>query len=198
MKEILEKYLPHRAVEDCISLIKEHKASVHIVSERKTRHGDYRKLPTGQVKITVNANLNKYRFLITFIHEFAHLVAYEKYGNRINPHGVEWKISFQKLMLPFINPSIFPEKLLPLLARHFKNPTASSDTDAVLSLALKEFDPSNHKNYIFEIPKGTKFRLDNGRIFIKGSKRVKRYECKCLQTGNVYVFQPHSEVEVIN
>lgn len=195
MEDILKKYLPERAVQPSIELIKKHRVYLQIVGERKTRHGDYRKLPTGQIKITVNANLNKYKFLITLIHEFAHLVAYEKYGYRIKPHGIEWKQSFQQLMLPFLKPEIFPQKLLPLLANHFRNPSASSDTDAVLSLALKEFDAPNLKNYIFEIPMGKKFRIENGRVFIKGKKRTKRYECKCEHTGQIYVFQPHAEVE---
>lgn len=195
MDKILKKYLPERAVKPCIQLIKSHRVMLQIVGQRKTRHGDYRKLASGQVKITVNGSLNKYRFLMTLIHEFAHLVAYKKYGYRIKPHGQEWKDSFQQLMLPFLRPEIFPSKLLPLLANHFRNPTASSDTDAILSLALKEFDAPNSKNYIFEIPLGNRFRLDNGRIFTKGKKRIKRYECKCEQTGQTYIFQPHAEVE---
>ncbi len=197
MEDVLIKYVPERAIQPCVELIKKHRVYLQIVGQRKTRHGDYRKLPTGQVKITVNASLNKYKFLMTLIHEFAHLVAYEKYGYQIKPHGLEWKNSFQKLMLPFLRPEIYPSKLLPLLARHFRNPTASSDTDAVLSVALKEFDPPNLKNYIFEIPIGNRFRLENGRIFKKGRKRIKRYECTCEQTGQVYVFQPHAEVEPI-
>lgn len=195
MEEVLKKYIPERAVHPCIELVKKHRVSLQIVGKRKTRHGDYRKLPNGQVKITVNASLNKYRFLVTLIHEFAHLVAYEKHGNYIKPHGVEWKHSFQLLILPFLNPEIFPNKILPLLAKHFRNPTASSDTDAILSVALKEFDPPNLKNYIFEVPIGKRFRIESGRVFRKGKKRVKRYECTCEQTGQVYVFQPHAEVE---
>lgn len=195
MNEILIKYIPERAVEPCVALVKKHKVYLQIVGQRKTRHGDYRKLPNGQVKITVNASLNKYKFLMTLVHEFAHLAAYKNYGNRIKPHGKEWKHCFQQLMLPFLHPEIFPSKLLPLLAKHFRNPTASSDTDAVLSLALKEFDPPNLKNYIFEIPLGNRFRIENGRVFTKGKKRIKRYECTCEQTGQVYVFQPHAEVE---
>ena len=195
MEGVLKKYVPERAVQPCIELIKKHRVYLQIVGQRKTRHGDYRKLPTGQVKITVNANLNKYKFLMTLVHEFAHLLAYEKYGNKIKPHGIEWKQCFQHLMLPFLSPEIFPNKLLPLLAKHFRNPTASSDTDAVLSVALKEFDTPNLKNYIFEIPMGKRFRTENGRIFTKGKKRVKRYECTCEHTGQIYVFQPHAEVE---
>lgn len=195
MEDVLQKYLPERAIKHCISLIKEHRVYLQIVNQRKTRHGDYRKLPSGQVKITVNANLNKYRFLITLVHEFAHLVAYKKYGNYIKPHGLEWKKSFQQLMLPFIRPEIFPDQLLPLLANHFRNPTASSDTDANFAIALKQFDPPNSKNYIFEIPLGKRFSIDGGRVFTKGKKLVKRYECICEQTGQTYVFQPHAEVE---
>ena len=195
MKDVLKKYLPERAVQPTIQLIQKHRVQLQIVGQRKTRHGDYRKLPTGQVKITVNASLNQYKFLMTLIHEFAHLFAYEKYGNSIKPHGLEWKQSFQLLMLPFLTPEIFPNKLLPLLAKHFRNPTASSDTDAVLSVALKEFDPPNLKNYIFEIPMGKRFRIENGRVFTKGKKRIKRYECTCEHTGQIYVFQPHAEVE---
>lgn len=195
MEDVLKKYLPERAVKPSVELIKKHRVYLQIVNQRKSKHGDYRKLPSGQVKITVNANLNPYRFLITLIHEFGHLVAYQKYGYSIKPHGIEWKHSFQQLMLPFISPEIFPNKVLPLLANHFRNPTASSDTDAVLSLALKEFDAPNSKSYIFEIPMGKRFRIDNGRIFTKGKKRIKRYECICEHTGQTYVFQPHAEVE---
>ncbi len=79
--------------------------------------------------------------------------------------------------VPFLRPEVFPNQLLPLLARHFKNPKASSDTDASLALALKQFDPENDKNYIFEIPFGGHFRLYNGKIFKRGKQRVKRFEC---------------------
>ena len=140
MNETLQKYLPERAVESCFELIRENGVHLKIVNERVTRHGDYRRMPDGKHQITVNATLNKYRFLITLVHEIAHLVAFEKYGRRIKPHGMEWKRTFQYLMLPFIRPEIFPSTLLPLLAKHFRNPKASSSTDTQLSIALKAFD----------------------------------------------------------
>jgi hypothetical protein len=86
---------------------------------------------------------------------------------------------------------------LPLLARHFKNPTASSDTDATLSLALKQFDKQNDKNYIFEIPYGSVFRIHNGKIFKKMALRVKRYECLEISSGRMYLFNPNAEVELL-
>lgn len=197
MKDHLLNYLPQGAVEPIFELIKSQHVHLKIVNERVTRHGDYRNLPNGEHQITVNANLNKYRFLITLIHEIAHLAAFTKYGRRIKPHGKEWKNTFQLLMLPFLRPDIFPNQILPLLALHFKNPKASSDSDARLSLALKQFDPENDKNYIFEIPMGATFRLYNGRIFQRGHKRIKRYECIEISTGRMYLFNPNAEVEFL-
>lgn len=197
MTEILEKYIPQASVAPAFNLIKTHNVHLKIVNQRVTRHGDYRKLSNGQHQITVNTSLNKYRFLITLIHEIAHLEAFERYGRLIKPHGIEWKRTFQILMLPYIRPEVFPNQLLPLLARHFKNPTASSDTDTKLALALKQFDPENDKNYIFEIPLGSNFRLYNGKIFKRGKQRVKRYECVEIATGRVYLFNPNAEVEFL-
>jgi hypothetical protein len=197
LNETLSKYIPEHAVKPVFELIVANQVHLKIVNERVTRHGDYRKGLSGKHEITVNASLNKYRFLITLIHEISHLVAFEKFGRNIKPHGNEWKYSFQIMMVPFIRPEIFPSNLLPLLARHFKNPTASSDTDATLALALKQYDAQNDKNYIFEIPYGCVFRIPNGKIFKKIALRVKRYECIEVNSGRIYLFNPNAEVEVL-
>jgi hypothetical protein len=197
MSSVLKTYLPIKAVTSVEELLSNYKVHLKIVNERRTKHGDYRPLPNGGHQITINANLNPYRFLITLIHEIAHLLVFNNYKNRVKPHGLEWKLTFQQLMLPLINPQIFPEKLLPLIANHFKNPRASSDTDAKLSVALKAYDKPTNKSYIFEIPAGTHFSLPNGKIFIKQHKLRKRYMCKELSTGRQYVFQPNAQVEVL-
>ena len=100
-------------------------------------------------------------------------------------------------MLPFLNPEIFPNNLLPLLANHFKNPKASSDTDVSLAFALKQFDEANDRTYVFEIPLGQTFKLYNGKVYKKSHKRVKRIECVEVKTGKLYLFNPNVEVEVI-
>ena len=197
MSKTLGKYIPQASVASVFQLITTHNIHLKIVSERVTRHGDYRKMPNGQHQITVNSNLNSFRFLITLIHEIAHLIAFKKYGRAIKPNGIEWKRTFQQLMLPYLRPEIFPKKILPFLAIHFKNPKASSDTDVNLSLALKQYDAPNNKNYIFEIPLGRRFRLYNGKIFKRGPRRVKRFECIEISSGKVYLFNPNAEVELL-
>lgn len=98
-------------------------------------------------------------------------------------------------MLPFIRPEIFPNALLPLIAHHFKNPTASSDTDARLSVALQSFDQNFDKNFVYQLPYGSTFRTANGRVFKKGDKKIKRYECTEVTTGRIYLFQPNAPIE---
>jgi len=197
MQDTILNHIPKQAQAQVLQLLEEDGLSVIVKKERKTRHGDYRKLPNGKHQITINSNLNSYRFLITLIHEIAHYDAYKRYGRFIKPHGLEWKHSFQHLMLPFLNPDVFPLKLLPLLARHFKNPKASSDTDTALAYALKQYDPPNDKTYVFEVPQGSVFKLYNGRVFKMVGKRTKRYECVEVKSGKVYLFNPNAEVEVI-
>ena len=198
MHKTLEHFIPEKAIPQVIELLNHDHLVVKIKNERKTRHGDYRKLRNNMHQITLNANLNHYRFLMTLIHEIAHFEAYQKHGRFIKPHGVEWKRTFQHLMLPFINPQIFPNQLLPLLAKHFKNPKASSDSDAQLSLALKQFDAPTDKVYVFEVPLGSTFKLYHGRVFKKGIKRTKRFECIEIKTGKLYLFNPNAEVELLN
>lgn len=197
MQNDLQQYLPKQSLSQVLKLLDHDHLVVKVKNERRTRHGDYKKLPNDSHQITINSNLNTYRFLLTLLHEIAHFEVYKQYGRSIKPHGIEWKHKFQHIMLPFLNPDIFPETLLPLLANHFKNPKASSDTDQQLSLALKQFDETNNLHYVFEVPLGKEFKLYNGKTFRKGSKRVKRFECIELKTGRTYLFNPNAEVELI-
>jgi SprT protein len=198
MVDALQDFIPSAAFDKVTELLLHDNLVVKIKKERKTRHGDYRRLPNGKHQITINSNLNAYRFLITLIHEVAHFETYKAYGKMIKPHGLEWKLVFQHLMLPFIRPEVFPNDVLPLLAIHFKNPKASSDSDPVLALKLKQYDAPNGKTFIFEVPEGSTFKLYNGKMFRKGPKRRTRFECTELSSGRLYVFNPNAEVELIN
>ncbi|MBT8266202.1 MAG: SprT-like domain-containing protein [Bacteroidia bacterium] len=197
MQNTLRNYIPETALERIEGLLDQDQLILKILKERKTRHGDYKSMPNGKHQITVNSNLNTYRFLITLVHEIAHFETYKTFGRSVKPHGKEWKQTFQHLMLPFLNPDVFPEDLLSLLAHHFKNPKASSDTDSKLALALKQYDAPNDKNFVFEIPVGSYFKLYNGRKFQKGNKRIKRFECVEIKTGKLYLFNPNAEVELL-
>lgn len=129
------------------------------------------------------------------IHEIAHHVTYQKFG-RVQPHGKEWKAVFQHLMLPFLQPEIFPITILPHLANYLKNPKASTDTDVKLSLALRDFKADVGKNFIFDIPYGSVFQFKN-KLYKRGNKRRTRYECLNLANKKVYLFNQNVEVVLV-
>jgi len=167
-----------------------------ISKSRSSKLGDYRPPfgPHGH-RISVNHNLNPYAFLITTVHEFAHLEAWNRYQNKIKPHGKEWKICFKQLMQPFIRTNIFPADVQIALIRYMENPAASSCTDLDLFRVLKKYDPQNERLHIVEqLPENTFFSLKNGRIFQKKEKIRKRYRCLELKTKRVYLFSPIAEV----
>ena len=193
--KVFQDYVPHAAVTLLSKYIKHWKVNLIIKQRRITKHGDFKLFSEGLHQISVNNSENPYRFLITVIHEIAHLVAFKEFGYSIKPHGKEWKRCYQKLMGPFLRPEIFPQDLLNLLKNHFKNPKASSDSDFNLVVELNKFDPKTEKNYIFELDFGAVFEIHNGRKFVLGSKRKKRFECKEISTQRKYLFSPHARVK---
>jgi len=194
MSEALLKYIPENAIELVDEILQNHPIDIKIVNNRVTKHGDFKKLKNGNAQITLNNTLNKYQFLLTLIHEIAHFVTYKQH-KRVKPHGIEWKINFQHLMLPFLQPKIYPNELLPFLAHYFKKPKASTGSDVHLTLALKQYDDLSGKIFIFEIAHGTVFTFNN-RTFKKGNKRRTRFECIELISNKSYLFNQNAEVEV--
>lgn len=170
---------------------------IEIKKQRKTCYGDYRRYSNGNHKISLNNNLKPEVFLLTLLHEIAHLVTFLKYGRTIKPHGIEWKLNYKMLMLPLINDCVFNTKLLPLIANHFKNPKASIDSNHQLSLLLKGEILNPSKKFVFQIENGSIFTVDKKRKFVKEGKKTKRVVCKDLESGKRYLFHPNIEVELV-
>ena len=170
---------------------------IKITKKRKTKHGDFRRYTNGTSLITVNNTSNPYRFLITLLHELAHFKVSQLYPYKVKPHGLEWKSIYREILIPFLNPDIFPEPICGLLANHMKNPKASTDRDFKLIIALRQFDPSSSKTLIYQLKDGKHFALENDRVFIKLKKRRILFECREKSTGKIYLFSPQSEVKSI-
>jgi hypothetical protein len=194
MTEQLEKYIPENAISLVVKILEENPITIKIVNKRTSKHGDFRKNKNGFMQITINNSLNKYQFLLTLIHEIAHFVTHQQY-KMVKPHGKEWKQNFQHLMLPFLQPSIFPEKLLPSLANYLKNPKASTGSDVKLTFELNQFNNFTDKNFIFEIPEGSIFTFKN-KIYKKGIKRRTRFECVEISSKKVYLFNQNAEINL--
>ena len=193
MTEILSKYIPLNAIELVDEILSNHPIHIKIVNNRATKHGDFKRFKDGSLQITINNSLNKYQFLLTLIHEIAHLVTYKK-SKRVKPHGIEWKLNFQHLMLPFLQPSIYPQNILPILANYLKNPKASTGADVKLTFALKQHNEISGKSFIFELQHGSVFTF-NKKSYKKGDKRRTRFECIELNSNKTYLFNQNAEVK---
>ncbi|MFO0321326.1 MAG: SprT-like domain-containing protein [Bacteroidota bacterium] len=198
--EILRKYIPHFAVDIIALWIIELDIKLKITKERSTKLGDY--MPPHKGKnhtITINYNLNEYSFFVTLIHEIAHLKTYNYYKNSVTPHGQEWKSHFKMLMNPFLNTENLPIDILYALRKYMNNPAASSCSDVTLMRTLKLYDKQEENNttiFLERLPIKTHFLYNASRVFEKGEQLRKRYRCKEISTGSVYLFSPLAEVEV--
>ncbi len=193
--EGFKKFLPAGFEEIVVDLFLSSPVKFKIVPPRKTKLGDFR-IGSGMEKpqITVNGDLNPYSFLITTLHEFAHLHTFQQHGNRVNPHGEEWKANFRKLLLPIINSNKLPKNIEHALVDSLVSLKASSCTDLKLSRILKSYDDLKDGVEILErLPKNTIFAL-NGREFIKGELRRKRFLCEETISKRMYLVNALAEV----
>lgn len=204
LTEVLKKYLPEKAVEQCASWIVMKNIHLRISRNRSSKYGDYRPLEKGKGhRITVNYDLNPYAFLITFIHEVAHLNTYVKCRHYHEPHGKEWKQEFSYLLHDFMLQGIFPDDIAMALSKYIRNPSASSCTDHDLLRILKKYDVHQKNGEIMhleDLPEQSLFRLYLSRsklIFRKGPMIRKRFHCIEVATSREYYVSPLAEVKKI-
>ncbi len=195
-REVLQKYLPEPAVEEVYKSIVQNKIHLRITKNRRTKLGDYRPAFNGQPhRISINHNLNTYAFLITLIHEIAHLVVFENFKQKARPHGKEWKYYFRELMEPYWGLKIFPHEIEIALKNYLKNPSASSNANLTLARALKKYDAEDDKGFfIEELPENSQFTIHNGKTFKRLEQRRKRIKCLCLDNKKLYLFDPLTKV----
>ena len=193
--EILKKHIPKESLPQIKKWIEELDIAVKVTKSRNTKLGDFRVTRKGEYLISINYDLNEYAFLITLTHEIAHAFVWRKYKSKVYPHGAEWKNTFKKMMLNFLNSNIFPDDILRVLSKHIKNLKASTANDYNLSRTLKNYD-KNPKQTIDEIPDGSIFSTINGKQFVKIEKLRKRYKCKEIISEKIYFFNPVARVNI--
>lgn len=178
-----------------------HRYGVHLTisKARSSILGDYRNAYADKNhRISINGNLNKYSFLITLLHELAHLLTFERYRHNVTAHGKEWKTIYGNLLSVFTEHNIFPTDIKEALLQSLQNPAASSCAEEDLMRVLLRYDVQKEDIYLLEqLPENAIFITKDGRQFIKGNRLRKRYRCKELATGALYLFSPVYEVKPV-
>jgi hypothetical protein len=188
VRNLLQQHLPALSWPYCFALWQNNPFDLKLTRSRQSKVGDFTsRRHIDHPRITLNKDLNPYLFLVTYIHEVAHLHAFLKFGNKVDPHGEEWKFAFKHLMAPMLRKDIFPEEILHQLARHMVNPKASSFADAELTKALRSFD-QNADQYtaLSDIPEGSIFRFQ-GKFFKKGKLKRTRVMCNEVNSKRNYL-----------
>ncbi len=185
---ILQQHVPENAVHYCLDLWEAKPFHFKVTRKRNSKLGDYRFNPNdGSHSISVNHDLNKYSFLITYIHEVAHLLTKERNKRKVSAHGLEWQNNFKELMHPVMSDLIFPLDILTPLTKHMSKPRASTYSDSKLLSALRNHDihpddlvPLHHLNEgdIFEF---------NKRMYKKIQLRRTRVICQQAGTSRKYL-----------
>lgn len=194
----LASYVPASTAAYCAQLWELHQFELRIVRPRRTRLGDFTKKPHERPRITLNANLNPYSFLITYLHEVAHHVVYAvRYKKKVAPHGPEWKQAFRELLLPVLSEECFPDDILTPLKRYALNPKASTGSDSVLVQALAQYNLAvvePNKRALMHLGEGVNFVFQK-REFTRGPLRRTRVLCIEKTSRRRYTIPAHALVE---
>lgn len=195
----LERSLPEGSWPLLKKLWMTYPLQIKITRARLTKLGDYRaahghKLP----RISINGDLNPYAFLITLLHEYAHHVAFEKHGRGIKAHGPEWQQTYRELCDPYFEAALFPEEVATPLRTHLRKGYATTHRSQELLRALKAFDePGKAQPSVEELDEGSLFILGR-KIFRKGPKARKNYQCENVMDRRLYHVHPQAPVTPVS
>lgn len=183
----LAQYIPEEAIPVVTDWLVQHRVRLKLAKSRKTKLGDYRPPQfRGKHEISINADLNPFAFLVTLTHEMAHLFIWEKYQNKVLPHGGEWKAVYARLLAHWLEQNIFPDELAMAVVTHVTAPGASTCADPELYRALRQYN-TDPGLLVEEVPEGAWFTLKDGRLFQRGRRRRTRFECIAHPSGKVFL-----------
>jgi len=199
--EAFGAYLPDNALQKVMPWFENYTIKLTITKARQSKLGDYLHPHPARPyhSITISSNQNPYSFLITLLHELAHLKAYIQYQNKIQPHGIEWQNIFKGILKEYLGCNIFPTAIEQAIQKSLSNLKASSCADKTLYKALAEFDPQNDDNlqWLETLPIGSLFLFKDGHTYKIINKRRTRFLCEQTQTKKNYLFPGIAKVKII-
>ncbi|WP_017731272.1 SprT family zinc-dependent metalloprotease [Nafulsella turpanensis] len=191
-------HFPGAAIDYCCDLWLLYQFNFKISRDRQTKLGDFRYDKIKKTyQVTVNKGLNPYAFLVTYIHEVAHVDNYRQHGQKVKPHGPEWQQSFRKLAYPLLNTDVFPADVLKAFKDYLQKPAASSSGYLPLSLALRRYDTGIEESLLLaHLDQGSKF-IFKDRTFVKEGKKRTRAICTDLGNGRKYLIPEGAQVKKV-
>lgn len=193
--DVVRPHVPEATVDHVARVVAGLRLELRVVRPRRTKLGDHRppRPPERAHRITVNADLNPWAFLTTFLHEVAHAATWERHSGRrrrLRPHGPEWKREFARVLAPLVDGRVFPDDLAAAVMRSLANPAAATCSDRGLLLALARHDRRRDGRVrVEELAAGAWFRIDGRHAFRAG--RLVRTRRRCFEAGTGREYRVH-------
>ncbi len=188
----LEKFLPENTLPHLKNWFGEEHIHIKVTKGRNTKLGDYRKMPDGSHKITINSTLPPFLFFFVLTHELAHLKAFVEFGHRILPHGSEWKNTFRLMLEESFE--IYPQDLQSIIQDFSKSPKANFMSSPKLVKYFQIDDYQDELSYIEDLVPGDRFTY-RGEAYQLEEKMKKNYLCIHMSNAKKYAFRPLARVE---
>ena len=172
---------------------------------RRSKLGDFTRTAQGLVTLTVNMDLGSELFLVTFLHEVAHLEATLNQPRRSQPHGRRWQTCFGNLLkeLCLHAEGQMAVPLRDALLAHSIAPSATLHADSRLASLL--LPPAGTPDspiapdgcaFVEALVTHTAFWY-RGRSFLLSGKLSKRHYATEMRSGRLYSFSAQCRVKVL-
>lgn len=192
---LLEKYLPPNCLPYLREWFGDYSIHIRVTRGRKSKLGDYRKLADQSHEISINATLAPELFFFVLTHELAHLIAFEKFGRHISPHGAEWKQTFRTMLTESL--TLYSESLRPIIKEFAVSPKANFMSSPKLVRHFHISDREDDSSFIEDLEHGSKFCYSE-EVYLLGEKRKKNYLCTHVSSGKKYIFKPLARVKKLS
>ncbi len=181
-----------------IAYLVSNNCELKIKAARKTKLGDF-SVRGGHKSITINNNLNAYRFALTLVHEIAHLMTYERHKWKVKPHGNEWQENYRILLDLWKIKGLFSksEQLTTLYQNEYDKPTVCSGIQMDKERILSSYDDRKGEVMLSELPQNQRFKFRN-QVYSKGDLRRTRILCRRIENNKAYTIHKASWVQPLD
>ncbi|MFY0643937.1 MAG: SprT-like domain-containing protein [Bacteroidia bacterium] len=175
--------------------LNKHECELILCKPRRSKLGDF-SVRGKQKRIKINRNLNQFRFMLTLIHEIAHLKTHYELGWKCKPHGEEWKDNYRLLLEIWKIGDLFSHsvELINLFNYEVAKPSACSGIHKEKEAVLGQFDSNNTGVQLGNVAEGQEF-IFKEVLYRKIKNRRTRTLCIRLSNQKMYTIHQASLVE---
>lgn len=194
--EVLRAKLGDALAESVLDYLIDRGCTLVLSRPRKSKFGDFRAGPSGY-RISVNKDLNPFRFALTLFHELAHLQVYGIHKGKVQPHGEEWKQAYRELLDSYSVETLFARdpELLAVYRAERSHPRAQAGLHGLKEEVLGQFDPPDDRCMLSELVEGQRF-VFRGKEYIKLKSQRSRALCVRTQDNRRYTISLAARVDI--